>query len=327
MLKNYHPANMEIWQGRIDDENDYTSFRWHQYIKPLNLNANIPHNTHVLAFVLIGYQVDEGIALNKGRIGAKKGPDKVREQLCNKPCSFSQQLKIYDAGNVTYLNSVEDAQNTLRLLVNKCIIKNYFPIVIGGGHDLSYGSMLGIVNSLQPQDQLGLINFDAHFDFRKTAYSTSGSMFNQIRTYLLDKERSFNYLTIGVQKSGNTVSLFNYAKEINSQYILAQDIDRNKIQINKYVIDYFMKDLDKIYGCCCMDVFASCYAPGVSSPQPMGIVPDVFLIILKHLIESNKLVAFDIAEVSPSLDDSQTTASLAALIIYTIINYFGELKL
>ena len=38
MINYYSPQEMGIWSGRIDDENDYESFRWHQWVKPLDLN-------------------------------------------------------------------------------------------------------------------------------------------------------------------------------------------------------------------------------------------------------------------------------------------------
>jgi formiminoglutamase len=325
MLTEYHPADMSLWHGRIDSEVDYDSFRWHQYIQGLDLSKDITSNQDRLAFVLIAYQIDEGIRLNKGRIGASEGPDKIREFLCNKPCSFNNDLKIYDGGNISLKTTVESAQQTLASLVKKCLNNNYFPIVIGGGHDLSYGSMSGILNHLDlKKNNFGIINFDAHFDLREHERSTSGTMFNQIYRDIKAIPSPFNHLSIGIQKSSNTVSLFKFAKMINSKYMLAQDINLANIAINEYKLNEFLKDLDNIYVCCCCDVFSSPYAPGVSSPQPMGIEPDLFLVMLKQIIDTKKLVAFDIAEVSPRLDDSSATASLGALIVYSLINYMGE---
>ena len=34
---NYTKPNMDIWTGRIDDDKNYNAFRWHQWVKPLNL--------------------------------------------------------------------------------------------------------------------------------------------------------------------------------------------------------------------------------------------------------------------------------------------------
>lgn len=35
--KCYQPVDKEIWQGRIDDTDDFTAFRWHQWIELIDL--------------------------------------------------------------------------------------------------------------------------------------------------------------------------------------------------------------------------------------------------------------------------------------------------
>ena len=325
-MKGYSTPDMSIWHGRIDSTSDYKSFRWHQVIDELDLSEEIKQAPTSLSFVLIGYKVDVGIILNGGRPGAKNGPDKIREFICNKPCSNNKNIKIFDGGNITYTASVEQAQETLAKLITKCLENNYFPIVMGGGHDVSYGTMSSLINHLDIiNNNFGMINFDAHFDNRPYERSTSGTMFRQIYDDIKAKGAKFNHLTLGIQKSGNTISLFDYAKSIKSEYILAGDITHENRAINHYRLNEFIKKQDYLYVCVCSDVFASPYAPGVSSPQPMGIDPELFLELLKDTLKAKKVVAFDIAEISPDLDSSNATASLGALIIYSLVNYLGEI--
>ncbi|MDF9867282.1 formiminoglutamase [Bacilli bacterium PM5-3] len=324
----YTKPNMSSWKGRIDSTTDYRSFRWHQYIQDLDLSSNIKKAPTKLSFILIGYKVDMGIVLNNGRPGAKNGPEKIREFLSNKPCSFTDEIKIFDGGDVNYVSSVEQAQETLATLITKCLENNYFPIVMGGGHDVSYGTMSALIKHYDiVNNNFGIINFDAHFDSRPYERSTSGTMFRQIHDDIVKMNAPFNHISVGIQKSGNTLSLFDYIKSIKSEYILAGDVTHENRAINHYRLNEFTKKQDIIYTCVCCDVFASPFAPGVSSPQPLGIEPELFLELLKDVLDSKKVVAFDIAEVSPDLDTSNSTASLGALIIYSIINYFGELSL
>ena len=65
----YQPPNEEIWTGRTTtNEHDY----WYQVVEMLDLNkAELPPAD--IAF--IGYQCEEGVRLNQGRLGAKEGPD------------------------------------------------------------------------------------------------------------------------------------------------------------------------------------------------------------------------------------------------------------
>ncbi|MEG0366234.1 MAG: formimidoylglutamase [Coprobacillus sp.] len=316
----YIGPEMVLWQGRIDSENDYDSFLWHQHIKPLDMSLPLDNRENKYKFVLIGYEVDEGIALNKGRSGAQQGPKKVIDFLRNKPCSFPSDVLLFDGGSITLVDSVEEAQRTLAKLVQKCLASDYFPIVIGGGHDVAYGTMSGVFKEYPSnKNKVGIINFDAHFDMRPYKYSTSGTMFRQIHDDINSVSGDFNHLTIGIQRSTNSRALFKYAKEVQSEYILATDLFDQPQNARKRLFN-FLEQQDYIYVSVCADVFSSPYAPGVSSPQPLGIHPEKFLRLLKYIIKTKKMVAFDIAEISPPLDSSNATASLGGLIIYSLIN-------
>lgn len=325
MNKHYEKPNMDVWQGRVDSEEDYYSFRWHQYIKPIDLEQDIPYLENSLGFIIVGYKVDQGIELNKGQRGAAKAPDVVRRQLCNKPCSFTPDLVLYDGGNINYVDSVENAQKALSEVVSKILKSGFFPIVIGGGHDVSYGTMSGLYNILNlSKEKIGFINFDAHFDNRPSTISTSGTMFRQIRNDMASINEKFNHLTIGVQKSSNTLALFKYAEEVGTQHILARNITIERKEVNEYIISEFIKDLDHVYVTVCSDVFASAFAPGVSAPQPMGIMPDRFMELLRYILQSGKVRAFDIAEISPELDNGTTTSALGSTIIYGLVSQIAE---
>jgi len=72
------------------------------------------------------------------------------------------------------------------------------------------------------------------------------------------------------------------------------------------------------------DVLNSAYAPGVSSPQPFGITPEMLLYFVKPLLRSGKIKSLDIAEVAPRYDDDNQTAKLAAIVLYAVINILTE---
>lgn len=322
-LIGYKRPDKEYWHGRVDDLEDYDSFRWHQIVKLINLDEEVVIEKN--SYVIISYKVDEGIVRNKGRKGARIAPDLIKLSLSNRPCSFDSTVNIYDGGSVVCVNhDVEGAQDTLAFIVEKVLRAGAFPIVIGGGHDVAYGSMKGI-NSFLPEDKvLGIVNFDAHFDNRPATQSTSGTMFRQIRKDFKAKNREYNHLTIGVQKSSNTISLFKDIDDAKGEYILARDIKITNSHHNSEVINEFIRKNDYIYTTVCCDVFSSAFAPGVSSPQPLGISPEDFMEFFKTLLLSKKVMYLDLAEASPDLDNSNTTISLVSLIVYTLINFKFE---
>ena len=48
---------------------------------------------------ILGYAVDKGVALNKGRIGAKEGPDAIKQAFAGLP-DLNQCKTLVDYGNV-----------------------------------------------------------------------------------------------------------------------------------------------------------------------------------------------------------------------------------
>lgn len=91
-------------------------------------------------------------------------------------------------------------------------------------------------------------------------------------------------------------------------------------------INEFISKVDYLYITICSDVFSSAYVPGVSSPQPLGIEPEIALKLLKYILKSKKVISFDIAEISPRFDHDNQSSKLAALIIYALVNSLSDLK-
>ncbi len=329
--KNYKIADKKIWQGRIDSEDNYDAFRWHQWIELIDLNnENLEPFNGKLGFAFIGFCCDEGVRLNKGRVGAAKGPRSIRRELSNLPCRFDRKVKIFDMGDIYCEDcSLEESQKTLSKAVERILSLNLFPIVLGGGHEIAFGHYNGILNYLnnkKEKSNIGIINFDAHFDLRPYPNGgTSGTMFRQIADICKEKNLKYSYLCLGIQKHSNTIDLFKTADILGAEYILAKDILASEdFSILEKIYD-FIKKQDHIYVTICSDVFSSAFAPGVSAAQPLGLDPEKVLKILKYIIRSNKVISFDIAEVSPRFDQDNITANLAKVLIFSIINTLCEM--
>ena len=333
MLKNrYEPIDMAIWKGRTDSNENYDAFRWHQWMRPLNLSSSDtkPFDGK-LGFALLGFCCDEGIRRNQGRVGAKNGPDAIRKELANLPCSFSQQTILFDAGNVTCTDGdLEASQEVLAKAVTRIRNLGLFPLVLGGGHETALGHYRGhrqFMEEQQEKPDIGIVNFDAHFDLRPLPVGgSSGTMFKQIADECVDLGLDFKYLCMGIQKYSNTEELFKTARELGAVYLLEKDIDsRGKSYVTSN-LDKFMKDTNHIYITVCADVFSSAFAPGVSASQPLGIDPEDVIKYIKYMIRSEKVIGFDIAEVSPRFDHDSTTANLAKVLLFTVVRTICKMK-
>ncbi len=329
-LKNYSTPNKTFWSGRVDDPNDSDSFRMHQIVKLIDLTKIdlVEVDSHKLNICFLGFNSDEGVIRNLGREGAKQGSKYIRKEFANLPVTFGEQVAIYDAGDIECVDgNLEDAQAQLKDAVALILNHSFFPIVLGGGHELALGHYNGIVDHLSDSKNLGIINFDAHFDLRPyTKGGSSGTMFAQISDGCKEQSRPFSYMCLGVQASSNTISLFKKADELGAKYIMGKDFIEPNFESIRQTIDEFIAKHDKIYFTLCSDVINASFAPGVSAIQPFGMNAEVVLTFIKHIFKSKKVVSFDVAEVSPRFDHDNQTAKLIAIILFAIINVLNENK-
>ncbi|SFL57282.1 formimidoylglutamase [Pelosinus propionicus] len=327
----YETADFTIWQGRVDSKENFDAFRWHQWIKPLDLRQPLCKFTGKIGFALLGFCCDEGIRRNNGRQGASSGPEEIRRELTNLPCSFSSEVLLFDAGNITCADGeLTRSQMALEQAVIYLRQAGLFPLVMGGGHETALGHFRGQADFLRQKDgkcDLGILNFDAHFDLRPfIGEGNSGTMFRQIAEDARKWGEVFHYFCLGIQRSSNTLELFKTAQQLGAGYLLAGDISMQYEEHILEKIDSFVQSIPHLYVTICADVFSSSFAPGVSAPQPLGLHPEIVLKYLKHILRTQKVVGFDIAEVSPRFDHDRATASLAKVIIFAVVDTLCRLK-
>jgi formiminoglutamase len=327
-IKNYRPLSPGVWQGRIDDEEDRDSFRWHQVVEPVDLSDSRlkPAGAGSLCICFLGFCCDEGVERNMGRRGAAKAPQAIRKEMANFPLSFAETTRLFDAGDLCFSDgeTLTQAQSQLAILVKRMLSLNFFPILLGGGHEIALGHYMGLYNSTADAADapvLGIINFDAHFDLRPYRNGpNSGTMFRQIADFCKKNHRPFRYFCLGLQGYGNTARLFKVADRLKVEYVMAKEIDEPALPGIIEKLERFTQGSDFIYLTLCADVFSSAFAPGVSATQPFGLHPEVVLKLLKPIFRTGKVKGFDIAEVSPRFDEDNRTAKLAAIVIFAAVN-------
>lgn len=297
-----------IWQGRFDgDEPLY--HRVFQRVTEESSYEVINKND----FVLHGFAVDKGVKRNKGREGAKNAPDILRKSTANFPI-VNPHFALKDFGNIFCEDDdLDKSQKNLAEAVKKTLEQKGKSLVFGGGHEVMFAHFSGIKAAF-PEKKIGIINFDAHFDNREIDQNigaTSGTGFWQIA-----KEGDFHSLHIGIQRNSNTLKLFDSAHQMGMKYILAEEIFFENLPVLYPKIEEFIADVDLLYITICMDVFNAAIAPGVSAPAYNGIFADAaFMHLYKHIFDSNKVIALDVAEVNPNFDENDRTTRLAAALV------------
>ncbi|MFK2825304.1 formimidoylglutamase [Bacillus sp. B190/17] len=314
----YALSDKKYWSGRIDSEDNPDSFRFHQAITITDVK-NLTGNES--AFGIVGFECEEGVRRNKGRLGAALAPNKIRQFLSSLPYNIDK--KVVDTGNISCENGeLEKAQEQLGSHLNELYSHSCTPIILGGGHETLYGHYLGARQYIGPDAKLGIINIDAHFDMRDDPIPSSGTMFRQI----LEQDSNAGYLCIGIQEFGNTKSLFNTADRLGCRYIYEEDVTANNFQETFGAIDQFSKDHDYIILTLCTDSIIAYAAPGVSAPSPFGLDPKTVKTLLKYTAAKENMLSFDISEVNPTYDQDDRTVRLAAYYLAEVMNQFNKNK-
>lgn len=316
----YQPGNKDNWYGRIDTPEHESNRRIHQVVKCLNLqNEKEMQRIETGDYVFLGYAVDEGVRLNKGRIGAKNGPDHIRKSLGGLSLHMQDQ-NVFDAGNVEWISDgIAGVQNLLANHVCSILVNGGRSIILGGGHDVALGHFSGIAKALPLDSRIGIINFDAHYDLRicSEGDGNSGTPFFQIKE---EQKENFLYLPIGIRKSGNTVDLDSRAKIWCEDIIYLDELYGHKIDDVFERIKKVLMLCDCIYLTIDLDGFSQCIAPGVSAPNPTGLSWEIFLPLFKRILSSGKVISLDLAECNPDYDLDNITAKLASEIIWNYIH-------
>lgn len=312
-IQMYNVSKKNQWLGRNDGENE--GLLYHHKVQRCNITHQLPKK----GVSLLGFKSDEGVRRNLGRVGAKYGPDEIRKALSHLVAQGS--INIYDVGDISLENNrLEQAQKELSEGIIKLLSHNQFPILLGGGHEISYGHASGLFQQF-PDKKIGIINFDPHFDLR--AYPNgahSGSWARQ----LFDEFANFHYLSIGINQAVNLPTMYQLMEKRAQFFIDMFDLLNKNTHFLNNIIDDFIRGVDVIGVTLDMDVFSSGVAPGVSALNPYGAMPEHILPLLHHILKSPKAVSFDVAELNPRFDDGRT-AKLASFFIHEVIKSVEQL--
>lgn len=333
-----------IWQGRQDGEG-VLHHRWHHQIRVLSDSNRLTELEN--AVVLLGVESDEGVRRNQGRVGAASGPSAIRKQLAN--LALHNSFTLYDAGDIhCQAGDLERLQTEQANKISQIIEAEGFVIVLGGGHEIAYGSFMGmyyglmsrlniknrtnrtipegqeqnsLLHSSEPANEcpkkvkVGILNFDAHFDLRQQVIATSGSPFYQISKLLEKNNSDFHYGCIGINENSNTAILFETARQLGVSYLQDNDLQILDKKMLASWLDDFLSRFDHLYISIDLDVFSYTQAPGVSAPAVCGVPLYVIEWILGYVFSSGKVRIADIAELNPTFDIDNHTGKLAAYLV------------
>lgn len=192
---------------------------------------------------------------------------------------------------------------------------NKFPVILGGEHSLSIGSVKAFKEAYP---NLSVLHLDAHYDMRDEYF---GSKFNhgcvarrisemcpivQTGTRSLSKEEK-DFLATQANGRIKTINVYDIL-----EMPLWKDVISNNLSEHVYV------SID-------LDVFDPSLMPAVGTPEPGGIGWYETLDLLREVSKDKKIVGFDIVELCP-IQGQVSSDFLAAKLIYRLLGYIFPTK-
>lgn len=289
------------WTGRTDGpgpEHD----RWHSVITS---GGEVPEG----AVALLGFASDEGVRRNHGRVGAAAGPDAIREQLAG--LAVHDDVPRHDLGTIVSGADLEAGQEELAQVVERALGPAGTVVVMGGGHETSYGSHLGLHRWAAPNERIAIVNLDAHFDLRRAEQATSGTLFLQIS----ELERPFDYSVWGISWPNNTTALLDTADRLGVHYYSDEELVRAGFDTATEKLQALVAEADHIHLSIDLDVLPAATAPGVSAPAAFGVSFAMVQALVDAALGTGKVRLVDVVELNPHYDIDGRTAKVAARLI------------
>lgn len=175
-------------------------------------------------YVIFGIKEDIGVFANYGNTGTARAWDATLKVLLNiQSNSFTNPKRVLILGHLDFSEDMEKLKNYdqsdpkdihkarkkvakidtyVSHLVEQIVSAGKIPIVVGGGHNNSYGNIKGCALALKKH--INVINFDAHSDFRPEEGRHSGNGFS----YAYAEGFLRNYFIFGLHENYTSEHIF-----------------------------------------------------------------------------------------------------------------------
>ena len=280
---------------------------------------------------IIGVPID----LGADRRGVDMGPSAIRySQLQQKLEELGYEVE--DQGNVEvpiaemckvtnpklkYVDCIIPMSRRVAGAVATSMQAGHFPLVLGGDHSLSFGSIRGAARNRK----IGVIWLDAHADFNTDKTTPSGNIHGMSLAALAGLgDKSL------VQLWDETIPVIDPAKiaiigardldpgekknlkEAGAMVMGMEQVDRfGMVTVVEKAIEHISRDVDGLYLSLDLDALDPQHAPGVGTPVPAGLTQREAHLACEMIAETNLLIGMDVVEVNPILDVHNQTAKLA----------------
>lgn len=246
--------------------------------------------------------------------GTHKGPEAIlqasdqleRNVLGFEPC----EQGIFTHPELDCTQPIEKVMQDLRDLTTNICAKGHIPVTLGGEHSVSYGAVMGVMDALhQKGEKLGIIQIDAHADFR-VAYQ--GHHHSHASVMHLLAKAGLPIVSLGVRALSTEEELAR-----TKHGVINHDgpmLVRNNISQIEVPDDF----PENIYITFDVDGLDPSVIAATGTPVPGGLGFYQSLDLVESTLRGRRCVGIDITELAP-IEGQTSNDFTAALICYTIM--------
>lgn len=288
---------------------------------------------------VIGVPMD----LGQGRRGVDMGPSAIRyANLKDRLQNLGHTVK--DRGNINvptadqqdidnqklkYLEQVVQVNEDLATKVGDALQDGHLPIILGGDHSISIGSLAGIAKHYK---NIGVIWFDAHGDMNTAETTPSGNIHGMPLACSLGlgheelinvggftpKVKAENVVIVGARSIDEEERRL--IKENNITIYTMHEIDKLGIaKVMEEAIRIAGSGTDGIHLSFDLDSIDPDHAPGVGTPVLGGVTYREGHLAMEMLHQSGKVVSVDVVECNTILDEGNRTARTAVDMVCSLL--------
>ncbi len=280
---------------------------------PLNLGCE-KQGTE-LAPEIIGYLFKQNInsSIRDGNI------------IINSP-SFIEFGTIIKKDSMMFPDQIIDVCKKLNEACYNTASINDMPIILGGDHAVSWGSISGI---LRYYNDLSVVYIDAHGDCNIAESSPTGHIHGMHMSYLMNLGNPVYKDALGQEKIAKNDILYLGTRDLdpfeqdllkNGNVCSSKDINESLDGvINK--TNTFLKNRKHIHISLDIDVLDPKLCPGTGVPVPNGISLEKLNALLETVFINSNVVSMDLVEYNPLLDKDNKSLDCIKDILTHISKY------
>lgn len=285
--------------------------------------------------------------LGAGRRGASKGPKAILQagllrglQQMEITAQHVAEIRLpddkaaplgpdVDAKNLKYLAEAIQINKLLAAEVSKAAGQGHFPLVIGGDHSISIGTLAGLSAHYK---NLGVIWIDAHSDLNTADTSPSGNIHGMSLAVSIGMGHPLLTDIMGdnpIVKPENVILIGSRSLDEGEKKLIRSlgikcytmyDIDRKGMAtIMQDAIDYISAKTDGVHISFDVDSLDPLEAPGTGTPVKGGLHFREAHLAVEMLHEVGIVTSAEFVEVNPLLDDNNKTSQLTVGLIGSLL--------